>query len=140
MEKVTRYFSEHLKPHDIPLALAVHEAFGASVLFGAWFACYTGEPTRRMAERFEATKIENALKKANSNVRSWTKFFQRIPMLRRADSARLVTSLAESTLLRKAMWPVLVPLKLYVSWKVVTWYRNTKVVETEADERYEKEK
>ncbi len=46
-------------------------------------------------------------------------WMQRVPGLRSADPARLVAGLAESTVARRLLMPVTVPLKMWLSYKVV---------------------
>lgn len=59
---------------------------------------------------------------------SWSTFLDRVPGLRSANRARLVVSLAESSIIRKVALPVTVPLKLWVAWQAVTLARGTHVL------------
>jgi hypothetical protein len=78
------------------------------------------------------SRVADASIAARSRLKGWMAWISRVPGLRRADGGRLVVSLAESTLMRKAAWPVLVPLKLWAAWAVVTATRG-KVTRLEHD-------
>ncbi|KAJ1492352.1 hypothetical protein T484DRAFT_1771689 [Baffinella frigidus] len=123
------FFAERgVGPEDIPKALVVHEAVGMSWFAGSWAVCYAVQPARFLASKVSAERAHQAFQAAERKLHSWSTFLDRVPGLRSANRARLVVSLAESSIIRKVALPVTVPLKLWVAWQAVTLARGTHVL------------
>jgi hypothetical protein len=117
-----QHFAESgLVAMDIPKALAVHEALGIGLLGGAWAGCYHLQPTRRGLASFGSASapMAEAMEKASEKFSRWSSWTSRVPVLRRADQARLLVSLAESSVARKLIAPATVPLKIWLACYVV---------------------
>jgi hypothetical protein len=118
-----------IEPSDFPKALIAHEVMGITLLFGAWGLCYALRPSRTFGgalfSAFPAlrnTTGPKALEAATVNAEAFLqrqKWLKRIPGLRSADTTRLVVGLAESSIARKVLLPVTVPVKMWLSYKVV---------------------
>jgi hypothetical protein len=111
---------------DIPKALVVHETLGIALLGGAWAGCYHLEPTRRGLAAFGSASapMNQAMQAARTKFARWSSWTRRVPVLRRADQARLLVSLAESSVARKLIAPATVPLKIWAACYVVLLARG----------------
>eukprot|EP00039_Didymoeca_costata_P004245 m.72189 g.72189 ORF g.72189 m.72189 type:complete len:159 (-) comp12308_c0_seq4:209-685(-) len=120
-----------LNPSDLPKAIVVHETMGIFWMGFVWFACYQVQPAKALAQPLKrhfpglarSQMFSNALKSAEKTVekRGWLKA---IPGIRHADPPRLIVSLAESALIRNLGRPITVPLKLYLTWKVIEFCKK----------------
>ena len=111
---------------DIPKALFIHETLGIALLGGAWASCYHLEPTRRglAAFGFASAAMTDAMQRAKTKFGRWSSWTSRVALLRHADQARLVVSLAESSVARKLVAPATVPLKIWASCYMVLLARG----------------
>lgn len=133
--RLLQHFEESgLVPLDIPKALAVHEILGIGLLGGAWAACYHLQPTQRGLASFGAASAPmiSAMEKAKLRIAKWSAWTSRVPLLRSADQGRLLVSLAESSVARKVIVPVTVPLKLWLSCYAVLAIKGKSATSSEA--------
>ena len=130
MEELKAFFaSKGIEPKDIPKGIVAHEVLGIGILVSAWACCYIVRPTAtlyRIARTSRRIKINTtglskslhtAQEKANnSNI---VKFVNSSKYLSSQKAQLLSVAFAESYLLRKLLMPVLVPLKFWLSFKMV---------------------
>lgn len=111
---------------DIPKALVIHETLGIGLLGSAWAGCYHLEPTMRGFAAFgsASTPMIESMESARSKLLRWSSWTSRVPLLRRADQAKLLVSLAESSVARKLIAPATVPLKLWASCYITLLLRD----------------
>jgi len=119
MEEVKKFLKDKgLGVEDVPKGLVVHEVIGVGILLSAWGFCHMFKPS---------SKLVNVLKARN--IGQWERAKKRVETSRLMNyarknfsaqqTARLGVSFAESFVLRKALVPVLVPLKLWLSYQIV---------------------
>ena len=98
----------------LPLALAVHEALGLSLMVGSFGLCYclrVGHCVERLLPNAAfASRLHDRLAEALQKLegKAW---------VQRWLSPRGVQAFAESILLRLLFKPILVPLKLWATYK-----------------------
>jgi hypothetical protein len=123
MESMKLYLEEKgLTATDIPKAAVVHEAMGLTYLLGAWGLCYKAQPTQRLgdmmpnvkAKLMQKGRFSDALLKAEAKVESW-QWMRKTGL----DNKKLVVGLAESVVMRNVLRPVTIPLKLWLTWKII---------------------
>ncbi|GAB5373332.1 hypothetical protein AAMO2058_001742100 [Amorphochlora amoebiformis] len=106
--------------------LATHELLGFSWLFGSWTICYKLQPARHLASvgpwsnsetvrnwREQGKDFSSRLRKRPAMV-----WFSNKTSL---DSVRFAASGAESYVLRKCLWPVTIPLKIYLAYRAAVF-------------------
>ena len=137
MEKADHYLLEHgLTPSDLPKAVLVHEGLGIGLLAGVLAACYGVQPTKRFVAAYDRDLMIRMMIRADALVNKFPVF-----VTARTDPQRLLVrvwsrraslgvgppawqvSVAESLLVRNALRPLTIPLKLWVTWQIV---RSTK--------------
>lgn len=102
---------------DIPMAIAIHETIGVTLLAGAWYMCYKFQPYNTLARHYLPPTLVIDTKKLNKTVGFLSKVSVKV------DPARLGVALAESTAIRKLAMPLTIPAKLWLTWKVVMTLR-----------------
>ena len=108
-----------LGPGDLPKAVVVHEGLGLAVLGGAWAACLAASPSSRL---FAALQERRATEWAAARARARSSGLVRWAATRTtttSTAARLGVAFAESFFLRKLCAPVLVPAKLWLTYKII---------------------
>ena len=126
MEKVKKFLSSAgLSPSSIPTALLIHEVLGVSVLLSAWAACWAVKPSRKLLTVLQVRKMPE-WQKAQENVQTskLVKFVKSSKYLSSKRATELGVAFGESYFLRKLGMPVLVPLKLWMTYQMVGWGRG----------------
>ena len=121
MEEVEHFFSSAgLSPTHLPKALVIHECLGASVLFSAWAGCWAVKPSRRLLSAVQIRKISE-WKKAQEKVdkSKLVRFVKTNKYLSSKRGAELGVAFGESYFLRKLCMPILVPLKLWMTYQMM---------------------
>ena len=130
MEELKAFFSSKgVEPKNIPKGIVAHEVLGIGILVSAWTCHYIVKPTatlHRISRKNHAIKINStgisnswraAQEKANNS--KIVRFVNSSKYLSSQKAQRLSVAFAESYLLRKSLMPVLVPLKFWLSFKIV---------------------
>ena len=121
MEEVRKFLtSAGLSPSDLPTALAIHEVLGVSVLLSAWAACWAVKPSKKLLTVLQVKKMPE-WQKAQENVQKskLVKFVRSSKYLSSKRGAELGVAFGESYFLRKLCMPVLVPLKLWMTYRLI---------------------
>jgi hypothetical protein len=123
MEDAKRWLIEKgLVASDLPKAAVIHEVMGLTYLGGLWGCCYWVQPTAFIAARFStesvnqsamAKRMKEALEQAERKLLSWKAW---VPV---TEPRRLVVSLGESLFIRTATRPVMVPIKMWLTWQLI---------------------
>ena len=121
MEEVRKLLtSAGLSPTDLPLALAIHEGLGVSVLLSAWAACWAVKPSRKLLTALQVRKMAEWQKAQGSVEKSkLVRLVKNNKYLSSKRGAELGVAFGESYFLRKLCMPVLVPLKLWVTYQMM---------------------
>jgi len=123
MEEVKRFLnSAGIEPRDVPLALAIHEGLGVGVLFSAWGLCWAVRPSQSLLRVLQIQRLpqwRKAQEKAETS--KLVDYVKRSKLLSNKRGAELTIAFGESYFLRKLCMPVLVPLKLWMTYRLVTW-------------------
>jgi hypothetical protein len=107
---------------DLPKAVVMHEAMGLTYLVGLWGCCYWVQPSSFIVSRLSsqpssqssmAKKMQEALGQAERKLRTWKSW---LPV---TEPRRLVVSLGESLFVRTVTRPVLVPIKMWLTWQLI---------------------
>ena len=131
MEEVKNFFSSAgLSPTDLPKALVIHECLGVTVLLTAWAGCWAVKPSRKLLSALQVRKISE-WKKAQEKVdkSKLVRFVRTNKYLSSKRGAELGVAFGESYFLRKLCMPVLVPLKLWMTYQMMELGRNDLEVE-----------
>ena len=131
MEDLKKFLSsKDLSAGDIGKGLVVHEVLGVSVLVGAWAACWAVKPSRhvikflqlkktaewrRAQEKMQKSKLVNLIK-GSKYVSSQT-------------ASELAVAFGESYLIRKVCMPILIPLKLWLTYEIILMMKPQKMEE-----------
>ena len=121
MEGVRLFLSSAgLSPTDLPLALAIHEGLGVSVLLSAWAACWAVKPSRKLLTALQVRKLAD-WQKAQENVEKskLVRLVRNNKYLSSKRGAELGVAFGESYFLRKLCMPVLVLLKLWKTYQMI---------------------
>eukprot|EP00092_Neocalanus_flemingeri_P072350 GFUD01089070.1.p1 GENE.GFUD01089070.1~~GFUD01089070.1.p1 ORF type:complete len:137 (+),score=43.26 GFUD01089070.1:88-498(+) len=126
MEEVKKFLSSAgLRPADIPTALVIHEVLGVSVLLSAWAACWAVKPSRNLLNALQVRKLPEWQKaQENVNKSKLINFVRNSKYLSSRRGAELGVAFGESYFLRKLCMPVLIPLKLWMTYQLVGWARG----------------
>jgi len=126
MEEVKKYLnSAGLTPGDLPTALVIHEVLGVSVLLSAWAACWAVKPSRHLLIALQVRRLPQW--QAAQQTANKSRLVQAVRSSKYLSSSRggeLGVAFGESYFLRKLCIPVLVPLKLWGTYKLVVWGRG----------------
>ena len=131
MEEVKHFFSSAgLSPTDLPKALVIHECIGVSALLSAWAGCWAVKPSRKLLSALQVRKISE-WKKAQEKVdkSKLVRFVRTNKYLSSKRGAELGVAFGESYFLRKLCTPLLVPLKLWMTYQMMGLGRNDLEVE-----------
>ena len=127
MEELKKYLtSRDISASDVTKAVVIHEVLGVSVMFTAWAACWAVKPSKRLLNILQIRKSVQ-----------WTKAqekMQKSNLLKRIRESKYVSSetatslgiaFGESYFLRKLCMPILVPLKLWLTYELLILSRNS---------------
>ena len=123
MESVKAFFQSQgteLKAKTVGKALVIHEILGVTVLVAAWGACWAVKPSKHFLDILQIRKTDQ-WKKAQERIQH-SKLLKRVRQSRYVSSktgSELAVAFGESYLLRKLGMPVLVPLKLWLTYELV---------------------
>jgi len=133
MEDVKKYFSSTgLSPTDLPKALIIHECLGVSVLLAAWGGCWVVKPSKRFLSALQVRRLAE-WQKAERKVEK-SRLVQLVKSNKYISSKRgteLAVAFGESYFLRKLCMPLLVPLKLWLTFHLIG--QGSKKVDIEGD-------
>lgn len=121
MEGVKKIFADKgLQPSDIPKGLVVHEVLGLGVLVTAWAGCYLLRPSARLMAVLRRGKEPLwAQAQARMGKSKVVKLLSQSRFISPEKVGSIGVAFGESYFLRKLLMPVLVPLKIWLSLKVV---------------------
>ena len=130
MDELKAFFSSKvIEPKDIPKGIVAHEMLGIGILVSAWAGCYVVRPTATLYRisktshgiKINTTGLSNSLRAAQekANNSKIVRFVNSSKYLSSQKAQLLSVAFAESYLLRKLLMPVLVPLKFWLSFKMV---------------------
>ncbi|KAJ1468205.1 hypothetical protein T484DRAFT_1984840 [Baffinella frigidus] len=104
-ERLEKYLKDrNIKLIDIPKALLLYELTSIGVMGAFWVGCYVLQPTRRgmvVATAAALAKGDKVTRGSNSLL-----------------AKRLATSYAEGFVARAALKPLIIPAKLFLTWKL----------------------
>ena len=139
MEELKAFFaSKGVEPKDIPKGIVAHEVLGMGILASAWACCYVVRPTATLYRisgtshriKINTTGLSNSWRAAQekANNSKIVRFVNSSKYLSSQKAQRLSVAFAESYLLRKLLMPILVPLKFWLSFKIVLLLLNEQLV------------
>ena len=127
MEELKKYLtSRDISASDVTKAVVIHEVLGMSVMVTAWAACWAVKPSKSLLNILQIRKSVQ-----------WTKAqekMQKSNLLKRIRESKYVSSetatslgiaFGESYFLRKLCMPILVPLKLWLTYELLILSRNS---------------
>ena len=127
MEELKKYLtSRDISARDVTKAVVIHEVLGVSVMVTAWAACWAVKPSKRLLNILQIRKSVQ-----------WSKAqekMQKSNLLKRIRESNYVSSetatslgiaFGESYFLRKLCMPILVPLKLWLTYELLILSRNS---------------
>ena len=123
MESVKAFFQSQgteLKAKTVGKALVIHEILGVTVLVAAWGACWAVKPSKHFLTILQIRKTDQ-WKKAQERMKH-SKLLKHVRESRYVSSktgSELAVAFGESYFLRKLGMPVLVPLKLWLTYELV---------------------
>jgi len=107
-EKVENYLKERgISWMEIPKALVLYELTSAGIMMAIWGICYAFQPMQRGIMMTKALK-PGAYEKAIAAGKKITG---------KEQAVRAVTAYAEGLLIRSAFKPLIIPAKLFLTWK-----------------------
>lgn len=114
-ELVKSYGIENVTPRRVGTMIVAHEILGLSWLVGAWALCYRLRVTPRVV-----SVLPKSVGSWYTTGEIWAqRKLTRFPWLSRlGDPTRVVTSGAESCVLRKILLPVSIPAKVWLAYYV----------------------
>jgi len=125
--------SSILTPAGIFAGTLTHEFLGFAWLYASWGLCYKVQP---------GVQISNTLPSFGSSAmtRRWWRqgrafserfrsrpFVQRFQYRTKLDGIRFGTAGVESFVLRKVLWPITIPTKIYIAYSVAVLFAGTAV-------------
>ena len=109
-----------LNAKTVGKALVIHEILGLTVLVSAWAACWAVKPSKHFLNILQVRKTAQ-WRKAQERMQD-SKLLKRVRESRYVSSktgSELAVAFGESYFLRKLGLPVLVPLKLWLTYELV---------------------
>lgn len=106
------------------LSRAVHEMLGIGILLSVWGACYRLNPTRRMMSLalfrriVSSPRMKNFGEAYDRGANAWNRRFSTFSFARYVNPQRAAESLGESFVVRKFSSPLLVPMKIWLAFKL----------------------
>ena len=101
-------------------ALVIHEILGVTILVSAWAACWAVKPSKYFLNILQVRKTDQ-WRKAQERIQH-SKILKQVRQSRYVSSktgSELAVAFGESYFLRKLGMPVLVPLKLWLTYELV---------------------
>ena len=123
MDSVKEFFQSKgtdLNTKTVGKALVIHEILGLTVLVSAWAACWAVKPSKHFLNILQVKKTAQ-WRKAQERMQD-SKLLKRVRESRYVSSktgSELAIAFGESYFLRKLGLPVLVPLKLWLTYELV---------------------
>ena len=127
MEELKKYLtSRDISASDVTKAVVIHEVLGVSVMVSAWAACWAVKPSKHL---LSILQIRNSVQWGRAQ-----KKMQKSNLLKRIRESKYVSSetatslgiaFGESYFLRKLCMPILVPLKLWLTYELLILSNNS---------------
>ena len=123
MDSVKAFFQSkgtELNAKTVGKALVIHEILGVTVLVSAWAACWAVKPSKYFLNILQVRKTHQ-WRKAQERIQ-YSKLLKHLRESRYVSSktgSELAVAFGESYFLRKLGMPVLVPLKLWLTYELV---------------------
>ena len=123
MDSVKAFFQSkgtELNAKTVGKALVIHEILGVTVLVSAWAACWAVKPSKYFLNILQIRKTDQ-WRKAQERIQH-SKLLKHLRESRYVSSktgSELAVAFGESYFLRKLGMPVLVPLKLWLTYELV---------------------
>ena len=118
--------SKDVSATDVGTAVIFHEVLGVSVMISAWAGCFVAKPSKTI---LNALQLRNRTQwiKAQEKIKSsgLVRRIQSSKYLSSSTASGLAVAFGESYFLRKLLMPVLVPLKLWLTYEMVKNYKTT---------------
>eukprot|EP01129_Flabellula_baltica_P001307 TRINITY_DN11194_c0_g1_i1.p1 TRINITY_DN11194_c0_g1~~TRINITY_DN11194_c0_g1_i1.p1 ORF type:complete len:134 (-),score=10.97 TRINITY_DN11194_c0_g1_i1:7-408(-) len=118
--------TQNVSLKDIPKAVFIHESIGLSVMLSLWYFSYKASISKYILNNTKLGKqVKNRYnthyqtKQQSSIVDILNNILSKLPAHRRPLAINIGVAYAESFLLRKLLSPVLIPLKLWITYKIV---------------------
>ena len=127
MEELKKYLtSRDISASDVTKALVIHEVLGVSVMISAWAACWALKPSKHLLNILQVRRIiqwEKAQQKMQTS--SLLKRIRESKYVSSQTATSLGIAFGESYFLRKLFMPILVPLKLWLTYELLILSRNS---------------
>ena len=127
MEELKKYLtSRDISASDVTKAVVIHEVLGVSVLFSAWAACWAIKPSKHLLNILQVRRIiqwEKAQQKMQTS--NLLKRIRESKYVSSQTATSLGIAFGESYFLRKLFMPILVPLKLWLTYELLILSRNS---------------
>lgn len=116
-----KYFDDKgLTVQDLPKAIICHEIIGILIMALTWSTCYYFPPSQNILLKEPIARLTSVLP------RTFTEQIHSNPFL----NSRLGSSYLESSCLRRLIRPVALPVKLYLTYRLVRAIPNINVINT----------
>lgn len=111
-----RFSKFDIDPKDIPKAIVIHEFLGYTMLALTWTACYHFPLSKSPFIQSKINSVSQMMPKSLTNSMNNIK----IPFIdKEVLSSRIGSAYVESSILRKLIRPVVLPTKVFVTYKIV---------------------
>ena len=127
MEELKKYLtSRDISASDVTKAVVIHEVLGVSVMFSAWALCWAVKPSKNLLNILQVRRSVQWLRAQEK--------MQTSNLLNRIRESKYVSSqtatnlgiaFGESYFLRKLCMPILVPLKLWLTYELLILSSNS---------------
>ena len=137
MEELKNFLSSKGVPvtaRDMGGAVVIHEVLGLSVLVSAWAACWAIKPSRHLINSLQLRKRTEWIKAQERMQKS--KLINTIKDSKYVSSKTatgLAIAFGESCFLRKLCMPLLVPLKLWLTYEILVM-TNKSIIKKENED------
>ena len=127
MEELKKYLtSKDISASDVTKAVVIHEVLGVSVMVSAWAACWALKPSKHLLNILQVRRIilwEKAQQKMQTS--NLLKRIRESKYVSSQTATSLGIAFGESYFLRKLFMPILVPLKLWLTYELLILSRNS---------------
>ena len=127
MEELKKYLtSRDISASDVTKAVVIHEVLGVSVMVSAWALCWAVKPSKNLLNILQVRRSVQWLRAQEK--------MQTSNLLNRIRESKYVSSqtatnlgiaFGESYFLRKLCMPILVPLKLWLTYELLILSSNS---------------
>ena len=121
MEELKQFLvSKGVTAGDLGKAVIIHEVLGVSILLTAWAGCWAVKPSKHLVRALQLRQSEQWRRlEPRIQQSKFVKMIKESKHLSPKTAGDLTIAFGESYFLRKLAMPVLIPLKLWLTYELV---------------------